>query len=263
MNKVFKVVWSATKNAYVVTSELAKSHQKTATTIVAAILLSASLGGGIASASTPADWYRTDLIGSQKWLTPGQGSQAVEQQPIDLHQQDQQDQQQWQQQQQWDQQSQKQGSGKIIVDLTNIKNQVNQNTYNISVLKGNVNCLNSKFYCLADKVSKNSLAINNLNIKVDTLNNSVKNIENKVTNNVTKNVINNVTNNVINQVNNTVNAKIDVKIEENNKNIINQVNNNIKKEIQNNNTTIINQVNQNIDKTINNKIENNNRLIVK
>ncbi len=85
MNKVFKVVWSATKNAYVVTSELAKSHQKTATTIVAAILLSASLGGGIASASTPADWYRTDLIGSQKWLTPGQGSQAVEQQPIDLH----------------------------------------------------------------------------------------------------------------------------------------------------------------------------------
>ena len=137
MNKVFKVVWSATKNAYVVTSELAKSHQKTATTIVAAILLSASLGGGIASASTPADWYRTDLIGSQKWLTPGQGSQAVEQQPIDLHQQDQQ---QWQQQdqQQWGQQSQKQGSGKVIVDLTNIKNQVNQNTYNISVLKGNV-----------------------------------------------------------------------------------------------------------------------------
>ena len=43
---------------------------------------------------------------------------------------------------------------KVIVDLTNIKNQVNQNTYNISVLKGNVNCLNSKFYCLADKVSK-------------------------------------------------------------------------------------------------------------
>ena len=43
MNKVFKVVWSATKNAYVVTSELAKSHQKTATTIVAAILFSASL----------------------------------------------------------------------------------------------------------------------------------------------------------------------------------------------------------------------------
>ena len=176
MNKVFKVVWSATKNAYVVTSELAKSHQKTATTIVAAILLSASLGGGIASASTPADWYRTDLIGSQKWLTPGQGSQAVEQQPIDLHQQDQQ---QWQQsqqnqqqdQQQWGQQSQKQGSGKVIVDLTNIKNQVNQNTYNISVLKGNVNCLNSKFYCLADKVSKNTLAINNLNVKVDTLNN--------------------------------------------------------------------------------------------
>ena len=64
--------------------------------------------------------------------------------------------QQWQQQdqQQWGQQSQKQGSGKVIVDLTNIKNQVNQNTYNISVLKGNVNCLNSKFYCLADKVSK-------------------------------------------------------------------------------------------------------------
>ena len=43
MNKVFKVVWSATKHAYVVTSELAKSHQKSATTIVAAVILAAFL----------------------------------------------------------------------------------------------------------------------------------------------------------------------------------------------------------------------------
>ena len=44
MNKVFKVVWSATKHAYVVTSELAKSHQKSATTIVAAVILAAKIG---------------------------------------------------------------------------------------------------------------------------------------------------------------------------------------------------------------------------
>ena len=48
MNKVFKVVWSATKHAYVVTSELAKSHQKSATTIVAAVILAASFSGGVA-----------------------------------------------------------------------------------------------------------------------------------------------------------------------------------------------------------------------
>ena len=74
MNKVFKVVWSATKHAYVVTSELAKSHQKSATTIVAAVILAASFSGGVANASSPEDWARADLIGSQRWITPEQNA---------------------------------------------------------------------------------------------------------------------------------------------------------------------------------------------
>ncbi|WP_314360406.1 ESPR domain-containing protein, partial [uncultured Veillonella sp.] len=101
MNKVFKVVWSATKHAYVVTSELAKSHQKSATTIVAAVILAASFSGGVANASSPEDWARADLIGSQRWLTPDQNAWGHMQ---DQHQVDPQQLDQQQQQQQWQQQ---------------------------------------------------------------------------------------------------------------------------------------------------------------
>ena len=101
MNKVFKVVWSATKHAYVVTSELAKSHQKSATTIVAAVILAASFSGGVANASSPEDWARADLIGSQRWITPEQNAWGHNQyqHPIDPQAQSQQQQQQQQQQQ--------------------------------------------------------------------------------------------------------------------------------------------------------------------
>ena len=101
MNKVFKVVWSATKHAYVVTSELAKSHQKSATTIVAAVILAASFSGGVANASSPEDWARADLIGSQRWLTPDQNAwgHMQDQHQVDPQQLDQQQQQQQQQQQ--------------------------------------------------------------------------------------------------------------------------------------------------------------------
>ena len=96
MNKVFKVVWSATKHAYVVTSELAKSHQKSATTIVAAVILAASFSGGVANASSPEDWARADLIGSQRWITPEQNAWGHNQyqHPIDPQAQSQQQQQQ-------------------------------------------------------------------------------------------------------------------------------------------------------------------------
>ena len=99
MNKVFKVVWSATKHAYVVTSELAKSHQKSATTIVAAVILVASFSGGVANASSPEDWARADLIGSQRWLTPDQNAwgHMQDQHQVDPQQLDQQQQQQQQQ----------------------------------------------------------------------------------------------------------------------------------------------------------------------
>jgi len=92
MNKVFKVVWSATKHAYVVTSELAKSHQKSATTIVAAVILAASFSGGVANASSPEDWARADLIGSQRWLTPDQNAwgHMQDQHQVDPQQLDQQ-----------------------------------------------------------------------------------------------------------------------------------------------------------------------------
>ena len=95
MNKVFKVVWSATKHAYVVTSELAKSHQKSATTIVAAVILAASFSGGVANASSPEDWARADLIGSQRWITPEQNAWGHNQyqHPIDPQAQSQQEQQ--------------------------------------------------------------------------------------------------------------------------------------------------------------------------
>ena len=94
MNKVFKVVWSATKHAYVVTSELAKSHQKSATTIVAAVILAASFSGGVANASSPEDWARADLIGSQRWLTPDQNAwgHMQDQHQVDPQQLDQQQQ---------------------------------------------------------------------------------------------------------------------------------------------------------------------------
>ena len=110
MNKVFKVVWSATKHAYVVTSELAKSHQKSATTIVAAVILAASFSGGVANASSPEDWARADLIGSQRWITPEQNAWGHNQyqHPIDPQAQSQQEQQQQQQQQQKQQQQQQQ-----------------------------------------------------------------------------------------------------------------------------------------------------------
>ena len=109
MNKVFKVVWSATKHAYVVTSELAKSHQKSATTIVAAVILAASFSGGVANASSPEDWARADLIGSQRWLTPDQNAwgHMQDQHQVDPQQLDQQQQQQQQWQQQVPQQQQR------------------------------------------------------------------------------------------------------------------------------------------------------------
>ena len=110
MNKVFKVVWSATKHAYVVTSELAKSHQKSATTIVAAVILAASFSGGVANASSPEDWARADLIGSQRWLTPDQNAwgHMQDQHQVDPQHLDQQQQQQQQQQQKEQQKEQKQ-----------------------------------------------------------------------------------------------------------------------------------------------------------
>lgn len=44
MNQIFKVVYSATKQCYVVTSEFAKSHGKKAAIVVAALVLANGVG---------------------------------------------------------------------------------------------------------------------------------------------------------------------------------------------------------------------------
>ena len=154
MNKVFKVVWSATKHAYVVTSELAKSHQKSATTIVAAVILAASFSGGIANASSPEDWARADLIGSQRWLTPDQNAWGhnQDQHQVDPQQLDQQ-QQQWQQvpqqqqqqvPQQWQQQEPKKGGSNGNTVINNYYTVVTTDVKNVKKNANNINILNQK-----------------------------------------------------------------------------------------------------------------------
>ena len=46
MNRVYKIVWSKAKNAYVVTSELAKNHTKSASGKAVKAALAASCGDG-------------------------------------------------------------------------------------------------------------------------------------------------------------------------------------------------------------------------
>lgn len=47
MNRVYKIVWSKAKNAYVVTSELAKNHTKNASGKMVKTALTAAVGMGV------------------------------------------------------------------------------------------------------------------------------------------------------------------------------------------------------------------------
>lgn len=47
MNRVYKIVWSKAKNAYVVTSELAKNHTKNASGKMVKAALTAAMGMGV------------------------------------------------------------------------------------------------------------------------------------------------------------------------------------------------------------------------
>ena len=47
MNKIYKVVWSKAKHAYVVTSEVAKSHTKSASGKAVKAALAAAVGMGV------------------------------------------------------------------------------------------------------------------------------------------------------------------------------------------------------------------------
>lgn len=46
MNRIYKIVWSKAKNAYVVTSELAKNHTKSASGKAVKAALAAAVGMG-------------------------------------------------------------------------------------------------------------------------------------------------------------------------------------------------------------------------
>lgn len=47
MNKIYKVVWSKAKHAYVVTSEVARSHTKSASGKAVKAVLAATVGMGV------------------------------------------------------------------------------------------------------------------------------------------------------------------------------------------------------------------------
>ena len=55
MNRVYKIVWSKAKNAYVVTSELAKNHTKNASGKMVKTALTAAVGMGVLMGGYAAD----------------------------------------------------------------------------------------------------------------------------------------------------------------------------------------------------------------
>lgn len=55
MNRVYKIVWSKAKNAYVVTSELAKNHTKNASGKMVKAALTAAVGMGVLMGGYMAD----------------------------------------------------------------------------------------------------------------------------------------------------------------------------------------------------------------
>lgn len=77
MNRVYKIVWSKAKNAYVVTSELAKNHTKNAsgkmvkTALTAAVGMGVLMGGYVADAA-PA----TNPSGDGPGIAIGTGSSS-------------------------------------------------------------------------------------------------------------------------------------------------------------------------------------------
>lgn len=77
MNKIYKVVWSKAKHAYVVTSEVARSHTKSASGKAVKAVLAATVGmgvlmGGYAADAAPA----TNPAGNGPGIAIGTGSSA-------------------------------------------------------------------------------------------------------------------------------------------------------------------------------------------
>ena len=62
MNRVYKIVWSKAKNAYVVTSELAKNHTKNASGKMVKTALTAAVGMGVLMGGYAADAAAKDIV---------------------------------------------------------------------------------------------------------------------------------------------------------------------------------------------------------
>lgn len=62
MNRVYKIVWSKAKNAYVVTSELAKNHTKSASGKAVKAALTAAVGMGVLMGGYAADAAAKDIV---------------------------------------------------------------------------------------------------------------------------------------------------------------------------------------------------------
>ena len=62
MNRVYKIVWSKTKNAYVVTSEVARSHTKSASGKAVKTALAAAVGMGVLMGGYVADAAAKDIV---------------------------------------------------------------------------------------------------------------------------------------------------------------------------------------------------------
>lgn len=75
MNRVYKIVWSKAKNAYVVTSELAKNHTKNASGKMVKTALTAAVGMGVLMGGYTANAADT-TTGSGSGVAYGTGSDA-------------------------------------------------------------------------------------------------------------------------------------------------------------------------------------------
>lgn len=62
MNRVYKIVWSKAKNAYVVTSELAKNHTRSASGKAVKAALTVAVGMGVLMGGYAADAAAKDIV---------------------------------------------------------------------------------------------------------------------------------------------------------------------------------------------------------
>ena len=81
MNKIYKIVWSKAKHAYVVTSEVARSHTKSASGKAVKAVLAAAVGMGVLMGGYAADAADT-ATGSGSGVAYGTGSSAPKEENV-------------------------------------------------------------------------------------------------------------------------------------------------------------------------------------